>query len=446
MIRVGVDASGLPEEVTIERLDYVLDFIQSHPCAPPGVSVSRKAGIADCIVQYGISNVPGHFKMPFANVCFAKDAKDLTIPDCYYFKYNERLLGGFKPSDNKYYDFEVDIFETIFFLISRMEEWFPERDALDEHKRLHSDKHFLIKAGLNETPVVDILVYHFFETLGLEPVKTLSSYSLTHDVDVIRKFPSWLKIIKSYANIIFYRPKKLRTLYRQSTTLLSLWQKKTKDPFDTFHWLLNPSSEKITSKLIYFLSGGKTKYENFFSIRSKEASDIITIAVESGYTIGIHPSYNSGNSLQMTSQELARLEDTVGHKIFDSRQHFLRFFFPDTPHILDNLNLKSDSSLGYSNKIGFRCGTGFPYHLYDFSKESPFKFVEIPMIVMDMALVHLHKGDVYAIKKHVSEFINQNQHFTHINFNFHNSTFDPVFLDAAAFKELYQNLFTGQNQ
>ena len=42
---------------------------------------------------------------------------------------------------------------------------------------------------------------------------------------------------------------------------------------------------------------------------------------------------------------------------------------------------------------------------------------------------------------HISDFIDKNKYYTHITFNFHNSFFDPVLVDAALLKKWYISTF-----
>ena len=444
MTTIGI-YTALPEGVVMQRLEYTLAFIANHPATPDKVSIKLNCQEADINIVYGNIEKFGYLTMPFSGVCFFDKLNDQFSQKHTLFNYSTRKIGGFFSDQYNSPHYVVDVFETIFFHLSRIEEWFLNKQSLDSHGRFSTKDHFLVSSGLHETPVVDLLICYFFESLGLAPKSLLTGYSLTHDIDVIQKFPSLIKVLKSYANIVFYQKQKIYKLKKLTKIAFFYLSGKIKDPYDTFDWLLTVKSEKITSRIIYFLSGGHTRFEEFYNISQPESRDIIDFAVKNQYQLGIHPSYLSGKSLQMTESEKNRLEKTSGQSIKHSRQHFLRFFFPDTPEIVDKLGLKTDSSLGFSNLIGFRCGTGFPYHLYDFKKETAYSFLEIPLIVMDMALVHQHNADVPKMIKHLNQFLDKNKHFTQITFNFHNSTFDPTLLDSEMFKQYYLKLFNNPN-
>jgi hypothetical protein len=213
------------------------------------------------------------------------------------------------------------------------------------------------------------------------------------------------------------------------------------DPYNSFGWLLVKNHPKIRGKIIYWLVGGTSHYEGFFDINDSRVGKVMGQSKNLGYTIGLHPSYNTINDQQMMKEEWINLNEVAKATIVDSRQHFLRFDIKKTGSILDKLGLKTDSSIGFRDTIGFRCGTGFPYHLYNFETEAAFIFLEIPLVVMDIAAMR----DVDWVSPkwgpHISDFIDKNKYNTHITFNFHNSFFDPVLVDAPLLKNWYITTF-----
>jgi hypothetical protein len=143
----------------------------------------------------------------------------------------------------------------------------------------------------------------------------------------------------------------------------------------------------------------------------------------------------------MMTEELQILTSITSLNIKYIRQHFLRFDIRHTGFILDELDIKNDSSLGFRDKIGFRCGTGFPYQLYNFKKECAFKFKEIPMIIMDIAAMRESQWDSQQFVQLITNFLETNKANTHITFNFHNSFFDPVLIDIEYIKKWYLATF-----
>lgn len=439
MTQVVVNIPMVSSTIFRNRLLYVLDFIKNHPCAPKNVTWTLDSKEGDINISYGIDG--RHLNMPNACLCFENLPRN-NDKEHICLQYNGMTLYGFKGKDEWKCHFFADIFQTIFFHISRLEEWNAHPNDLDPHGMLSSKNHFFVRHNIHEIPIVDHLVYYLYQELGLMPTLLVTKYNVSHDLDAIQKFPSFYKFLRAIANVVLVQDNKISSLFRLIITWYQYKIQKINDPYDTFEWLFETNSSKINSKYLYVLSGGKTRYENFFDINDPKIKSLVQNAVEQGYVIGIHPSYMAGENKQMTETELKSLEKISNLKIEDSRQHFLRYFIPKTGEILEQLNLKTDSSFGYRNLIGFRCGTGFPYKMYNFNQEKPYNFVEIPMVVMDMALIHCFGRDTKVICRHLDSFISRNKNFTLITFNFHNSTFDPTLMDASEFRKYYISLFS----
>jgi hypothetical protein len=69
-----------------------------------------------------------------------------------------------------------------------------------------------------------------------------------------------------------------------------------------------------------------------------------------------------------------------------SRQHFLRLQIPQTWQIIEQNQIKFDSTLGYSNSAGFRAGTCYEFRIFDIIKRKTLELIEFPLIAMDTAI------------------------------------------------------------
>ena len=104
---------------------------------------------------------------------------------------------------------------------------------------------------------------------------------------------------------------------------------------------------------------------------------------DSGMEIALHGSYRSLEHGGLES-EFERLA-AAGHRPAGVRQHWLRFAGDDLFERVAKIGLSYDSSVGFAEHVGFRAGACFPYPPYDFRRERPYGFVEIPLAVMDVA-------------------------------------------------------------
>ena len=87
------------------------------------------------------------------------------------------------------------------------------------------------------------------------------------------------------------------------------------------------------------------------------------------YSIGIHPSWQSGDDLLILKKEKKYLEDVSGKAIINSRQHYIRFNLPDGYRRLIDIGITDDYSMGYGSINGFRASVASSFYWYDFKKE-----------------------------------------------------------------------------
>ena len=442
MTRVIVDTSHYSCHLIATRLQYVCDFINDHPLCPPATVV--QLGIAkndDVAVFYGDTALAPALHVIPSYQLLHQSHIDTTSLHAVSFMWEDKSIYGLgNGNDSHRSEQNIDIFETIFFIISRYEEWYCAPSDMDEIGNMKAGAQFLVRHMWEQIPIIDHLVVYFFSQLGYQVPIVYTGLRLTHDIDAVWKFPSFYKFLRALGHVMMYQKPKTTRLLHVIRTYFGVIFRAQKDPFDTFEWLLL-GSQTVIDKKIYFLSGGSTKHDGFFDIRHSYVKKIITTAIELGYNIGIHPSFDSYNSGAIMMDEKRILSEVVGRDITDSRQHFLRWKFPQTPALINTSGVLTDSSMGFRDRIGFRCGTGFAYRMYDFAHEKAFDFKEIPLIVMDGAAMQQVDWDSDKFVSLINTFIQSNKLHTEITFNFHNSFFGQVTEDAGKIKDFYLTTF-----
>ncbi len=158
---------------------------------------------------------------------------------------------------------------------------------------------------------------------------------------------------------------------------------KIKDPYDTFDWIMDQSDAIGIKSHFYFMSGGATLYDNGYKIDERKSLELIEKIKKRGHIIGIHPSYNAYNDFNQLKKEKDLLEKTVRQPILEGREHYLRFEVPTTWQLWEDNGLKIDSTCGYADKEGFRCGTGDEYSVFNILTRKKLNLKERPLIVME---------------------------------------------------------------
>ncbi len=424
-----------------ERLKYVLDFLNEHPLNT-GLFFSVDE-MQERVMTIGYGTSEGDISIPVQNVFF--NSNDIQTRDWSANKYSTETIDVYSVEQSKStsqafikeHTIGFDLFETLFFHISRYEEVFCKEEEKNQAGWLKEENHFLVRHQLEDQPLVDQLVSVFFETLLGHQINHRTTFDLSHDIDILTRFTPFYKWVKSLGATVFYR-RGWRQFFKSIIHYFKMLSGQENDPYDSFEYLFREESI-WKNKVVYFMAGGNTKYDNHYSLGSNKLDQIIYAAQQKAYKIGIHPSYNAGFVIDMYRAEKNALQKKLKQPIRLNRQHWLRFDWNITPYIFDKQGIEVDASMGYNRYLGFRCGTGFPYYLYDFKNRRAFSWQEQPMVFMESSAIHQAKRKEVSIKKLMASFLMKNKYNTHISFNFHNSNFDPLLEIGAELIDFYKN-------
>ena len=330
-----------------------------------------------------------------------------------------------------------DLFETIFFHLSRIEECTWKRQEHVENIDDFEKELLTVRSNTFQIPIVDDLIRFFGEWLTGRKIHRTSELAITHDVDILPKWKHPWSIIRKTGGHILHRKsvKGFPLLFKQWINFILTGL----EPYDTFSWLL--SEREFSSKEIYFLAGGQHKLDTPFPLDDPIFKNAIKWALDKGYKPGIHPSFESWKDRGRIHSEKEILENAINIPVKLSRQHFLNFDVMETPHALISCGISKDSSLGFSRRNGFRCGTGFDYFLYDFKNEKTLSLLESPLIFMDSACLHESYYNSEVFIKIMTDFFEANKYNTRIVCNFHNSFIDEATMRSIPLKEMLIKIY-----
>ena len=279
----------------------------------------------------------------------------------------------------------IDIFASSFFMLTRWEEYVNK--TRDKHNRFPAIESLAYKNNFLNRPVVNEYVemlWNMLNFLGCKQERKKREFKLvlTHDVDEIKLWKSWKQVFRVMIGDVLKR-KDLFLAFERFAEYFLIKRGKIKDPFDMFEWLMDKSEAVGVKSRFYFMSGGFTEYDNRYKIDSIEVLELIDKIKQRGHIIGIHPSYNAYNNFEQFQKEKVLLEQTVREKIVEGREHYLRFEVPTTWQIWEDSGMRVDSTCGYADKEGFRCGTGDEFSVFNILTREKLKLKERPLIFMD---------------------------------------------------------------
>jgi Family of unknown function (DUF7033) len=279
-------------------------------------------------------------------------------------------------------DYPFDIFSAVFYLLSRYEEYLPHKK--DMYGRYAHENSLAFKEGFLNIPLVNIWIEDFKKALKKKfPTLTIHhspfTFQPTYDIDEAFAFKNkeLLKIAGGFARSF------VNGEWSIVNERLKVLSGKSNDPYDAYEWM-DQLHEKNNLKPLYFfhVASEKGKYDKNISPSHPAMQQLIKQHAEK-YSIGIHPSWASGNDENLLEKEIKALESATGKKITASRQHYIRFTLPHSFRRLITAGITDDNSMGYGSINGFRASVASSFYWYDLEKEQqtdlllhPFCFME----------------------------------------------------------------------
>jgi hypothetical protein len=254
------------------------------------------------------------------------------------------------------------------------------------------------------------LVQHCFDQLvpklGLKKERRPSSFFLSHDIDTVNgailedgfhvlkrgRIDLFLKLL---FNVALSKPDWLNI--DEIMKLESLH-----DCRSVFYWIVNKGNiDRIQKNADYDFSDSRIQ-------------QLKSLVASRNFENGLHKSL---------AQDSFREEiQKFGSFPVGNRFHYLKFSLPKAFHDLDEAGLKLDSSLGFSERWGFRNNYGLPFNPFNFEARCPFKFVEVPLHIMDRTFFS-QRLDIGAVEKHIMDFFDAHRQDCVLSVLWHNNFF-----------------------
>lgn len=313
-----------------------------------------------------------------------------------------------------YTTIHYDIFGLLFWVLNRIEE--IGQINLDQHNRFHAKASHAYRYGYLERPVLDEWLY----ILGQVFKKQWASIKLrdhsfkinvSHDVDYPSRysFQSWSGILRGIASNVLIRRDFKSAVIAPWVRLRSRNTINSYDPANTFDWIMD-ISDRYGLKSAFFFICGRTEpsFDSNYEPEHPAIRALISHINKRGHEIGLHPSYNTYKSEKHIIAELNRLhrvadEAQIIQEQWGGRMHYLRWEHPTTLVALNNAGISYDTTLGYADQPGFRCGTCFEYPAFNPVTGKLLSLRIRPLIVMETTILsneYLGLGTSdYAFKK-----------------------------------------------
>lgn len=300
--------------------------------------------------------------------------------------------------------FYADILAATFFMLSRWEEMVV--DTRDEHDRFPSTASVAYKQDFLDRPIVDeyaMILREWIKVLlpDWDPDERSFSVKLSHDIDAIRRFNNGYSLVRTLGGDILKRCSLILAYKSGWDALKEIITQKGSYYINIY--LLAELSKKygLEESAFYFMADGPDRFRAGYDPRDTLLQSVFNYLNENNFEIGFHPGYDTYGKPGLLYEEKVRLESAVGKKITGGRQHFLRFKVPETWQHWEQIGMGYDSTVGYADHEGFRCGTCYSFRPFDIAQDRPLDLLEIPLVVMDGTLLRYQKYTLEESKKHI---------------------------------------------
>ncbi len=312
---------------------------------------------------------------------------------------------AFFPIYDKLSVIPFDVFSSIFYLVSRYEEYQPF--VRDSHGRFTAHLSISAQLGVLGKPLVNIwalLVKKILQEKYPDLIFPNRKYKFipTYDIDSAYAYAQKGLVRSIGGYILSAKIFDWESIVERTRVLFA----RQKDPFNTFTRQIAYKKKYGLNPIYFILFGRYGQFDKNINIRNRTFRFLIK-RLSDYAQIGIHPSYFTNEQPERLNFEISNLERVINKDVRCSRQHFLRLVLPNTYRNLIEEDITSDYSMGYAALPGFRAGICSPYNFYDLDLEVETKLRIYPFAVMDGTLrdyMHLTPAD--AIEQ-ISMLINE---------------------------------------
>jgi hypothetical protein len=346
----------------------------------------------------------------------------------------------------------IDIFGSAFFMLTRYEEVVrKERDAYD---RFPAAVSLAYQEGFLKRPIIDEYVevlwasmQHLWPQLRRKPRQF--ELKVSHDVDSPSRFGfcNPRSFVRRMGGDILKRGAFKNACLAPWIALNTRKALHPLDPYNTFNWLMDQSEKFGLTSAFYFMCGRTDPFRDTdYEPEHPAIRGLMRRIYHRGHEIGLHPSFNTYQNPNSIATEAARLkricaEEGIKQHEWGGRMHYFRWETPTTLYGWQQAGMTYDSTLGYADCPGFRCGTCQEYPAFDPVAGEVLKLRIRPLIVMECSVIAESYLGLGTTSKAFEMILQLKNACRKVNGNFtllwHNSQ-----LTAAQERELYSAVIT----
>lgn len=291
------------------------------------------------------------------------------------------------------------VFQLICEYLTRKEEY--GNTGLDNHDRFPALASFAFKYDLLERPVVDECIEILRRLVSRQwPQLPLTQHMpktlVTCDVDNPYEFYTLRQqaFIKKLGGDLLKRKSIKDFTQTFNNYVRTARGDYSADPCNTFDWMMDVNEKAGNKMVFYFLVDQSVPaMDAHYKIDEPRIRQLMRRIYDRGHEIGLHASYGTYKNSEQIKKEADKLrqvmdEEGIKQDETGSRQHYLRWSTPETARHLETAGIAYDTTLGYADHAGFRCGTSHEFPMFDIENQQTLNLRERPLIMMEASVLH----------------------------------------------------------
>ncbi|MDY0188114.1 MAG: polysaccharide deacetylase family protein [Syntrophus sp. (in: bacteria)] len=302
----------------------------------------------------------------------------------------------------------IDILGSAFFMLSRYEEAvLKERDVFG---RFPAEASLACQEGFLRRPIVNEYAEILWSCLSYgkagsdgkigdrrsvmrKPRQFRTMVSCDVDHPYARNVKSLRMTLRNMAGDVLKRRSAVAALRTGLNTVCSSCGYYGFDPMDNFDWIMD-TNEKAGNRVAFYFFADRSvpRMDGNYSIHEPRIRSLMRRISARGHEIGLHGSFGTYLDEFQCSKEAGILRavmeaEGIRQAELGNRQHYLRWSTPETASNLEKAGISYDTTLGFADQPGYRCGTCFEYPMYDLIEGRPLRLWQYPLILMECSVL-----------------------------------------------------------
>jgi|GEM_PF-503289 hypothetical protein len=343
------------------------------------------------------------------------------VPVLFPFDDSQDKLFRFDANGNLIFGF--DFLSSVFYLLSGQQEL--EISQRDRYGRFSFVYSLQKRLGCVHLPVVNYYMEMIVQ--GIEAFATENNlpfrrkrlfdnlgFVLSHDVDRVSFHHPFrilykIKQFLGLAPLHYSRSKTIKLIFEGILFHINPFRKD--DPWWNFDWII-ALEKRLGIRSTFFFLKQEDRFDNsLYKFHFKKIRNLISELKAQEFEVGLHGTMRSVTDRENLVKQKDELSVILGESPVGIRQHYLRFFNPETFKIQQSAGLKYDSSLGFAEQDGYRNSYCYPFHPYDFENDRMMLIWEIPLVMMEVSVLQYRREGFEPLRKSVFHYIREARKF-----------------------------------